>query len=46
MNTTFTVKIGKRVFNEYNETVSRSVEDIYNAESRDNFGYADIIVFH
>lgn len=46
MNTTFIVKIGKRVFNEYNETVSRSVEDIYNAESRDNFGYADIIVFH
>lgn len=46
MNTTFTVKIGNRVFNEYDETVSNSVADIYNVESRDNFGYADIIVYH
>ena len=46
MNTTFTVKIGNRVFNEYDETVSNSVADIYDVESRDNFGYADIIVYH
>lgn len=46
MNTTFTVKIGNRVFNEYDDTVSNSIEDIYNVESRDNFGYADILVFH
>lgn len=46
MNTTFTVKIGSRVFNEYDDTVSNSIEDIYNVESRDNFGYADIIVYH
>ena len=46
MNTTFTVKIGNRVFNEYDETVSNSVADIYDVESRDNFGYADIVVYH
>ena len=46
MNTTFTVKIGNRVFKEYDETVSNSVADIYDVESRDNFGYADIIVYH
>ena len=46
MNTTFTVKIGNRVFNEYDETVFNSVADIYNVESRDNFGYLDIIVYH
>ena len=46
MNTTFTVKIGNRVFNEYDETLSNSVADIYDVESRDNFGYADIIVYH
>ena len=46
MNTTFTVKIGNRVFNEYDETVSNSVADIYDVESRDNFGYVDIIVYH
>ena len=46
MNTTFTVKIGNRVFDEYDETVSNSVADIYDVESRDNFGYADIIVYH
>lgn len=46
MNTTFTVKIGNRVFNEYDKTVSNSVADIYDVESRDNFGYADIIVYH
>lgn len=46
MNTTFTVKIGNRVFNEYDETVSRLTEDIYNVESRDNSIFADIIVYH
>lgn len=46
MNTTFTVKIGNRVFNEYDETVSNSVADIYDVESRNNFGYTDIIVYH
>ena len=46
MNTTFTVKIGNRVFNEYDETVSNSIADIYDVESRNNYGYADIIVFH
>ena len=46
INTTFTVKIGNRVFDEYDETVSNSVADIYDVESRDNFGYADIIVYH
>ena len=46
MNTTFTVKIGNRVFDEYGETVSDTVGDVYNAESRDNFGYAYIVVYH
>ena len=46
MNTTFTVKIGNRVFNEYDETVSNSVADIYDVESRDNSIFADIIVYH
>ena len=46
MNTTFTVKIGNRVFDEYDKPVSNSVADIYDVESRDNFGYADIIVYH
>ena len=46
MNTTFTVKIGNRVFNEYDETVSNSVADIYDVESRDNSIFSDIIVYH
>lgn len=46
MNTTFTVKIGNRVFNEYDETVSNSVADIYDVESRDNSIFADIVVYH
>lgn len=46
MNTTFTVKIGNRVFDEYDKPVSNSVADIYDVESRDNFGYADIVVYH
>ena len=46
MNTTFTVKIGNRVFNEYDKPVSNSVADIYDVESRDNSIFADIIVYH
>ena len=46
MNTTFTVKIGSRVFNEYDKPVSNSVADIYDVESRDNSIFADIIVYH
>ena len=46
MNTTFTVKIGNRVFDEYDKPVSNSVADIYDVESRDNSIFADIIVYH
>ena len=46
MNTTFTVKIGNRVFDEYDKPVSNSVADIYDVESRDNSIFSDIIVYH
>lgn len=46
MNTTFTVKIGNRVFDEYDKPISNSVADIYDVESRDNSIFADIIVYH